>query len=74
MTNSMFFNEVINWFFLIGAIGGFIYIVTLSLDKKPLFGDNDVRRDLENDASKDGKRFAKAQKKALKAATKRAKA
>lgn len=74
MTNSMFWNGVINWFFLFGAIGGFIYIVTLSLDKKPLFGDNDVRRDLENDASKDGKRFAKAQKKALKAATKRAKA
>lgn len=74
MTNSMFWNGVINWFFLFGAIGGFIYIVTLSLDKKPLFGDNDVDRDIAHNERKKAQRFAKAQKKALKAATKRAKA
>ncbi|GAP01458.1 hypothetical protein FFRU_071060 [Fructobacillus fructosus] len=74
MTNSMFWNGVINWFFLFGAIGGFIYIVTLSLDKKPLFGDNDVDRDIAHNERKKAQRFFKAQKKALKAATKRAKA
>ncbi|CAK1245011.1 hypothetical protein [Fructobacillus fructosus] len=74
MTNSMFWNEVIGWVFTSLSVGGFIYLVVISLDKKPLFGDNDVDRDVANEASKDGKRFAKAQKKALKAATKRAKA
>nr|MCH9869300.1 hypothetical protein [Serratia marcescens] len=72
MTNSMFWNEVIGWVFTTGAVAGFIYLVTLSLDKKPLFGDNDTDRDIENDARKDGQRFYKQQKKALKAATKRA--
>ncbi|MBC9119203.1 hypothetical protein [Fructobacillus fructosus] len=74
MTNSMFWNGVINWFFLIGSTSGFIYIVTLSLDKNPWFGDNDVDRDIANAQRKKAQRFFKAQKKALKAATKRAKA
>ncbi|MBS9338362.1 hypothetical protein G6R29_01765 [Fructobacillus sp. M2-14] len=72
MTNSMFWNEVINWFFLIGSTGGFIYIVTLSLDKNPWFGDNDVDRDIAHNERKKAQRLFKEQKKALKAATKRA--
>lgn len=74
MTNSMFWNEVIGWVLTSLAVGGFIYLVLISLDKKPLYGDNDLINDFENDARKDGQRFFKAQKKALKAATKRAKA
>ncbi|CAK1249409.1 MULTISPECIES: hypothetical protein [Fructobacillus] len=74
MTNSMFWNEVIGWIFTTGAVASFIYLVTLSLDKKPLFGDNDTDRDIANNERKKAQRLYKQQKKALKAATKRAKA
>lgn len=72
MTNSMFWNEAIGWLLTIGAAALFTYCIIRSLDKKPLFGDNDLQRDHENNESKKGKRLAKAHKKALKAATKRA--
>lgn len=72
MTNSMFWNEVIGWLFTTIAVGGFIYLVILSLDKNPLFGDNDTDRDIANNERKKAQRLYKQQKKALKAATKRA--
>lgn len=74
MTNSMFWNEVIGWLFTTIAVGGFIYLVILSLDKNPLFGDNDTDRDIANNERKKAQQLYKQQKKALKAATKRAKA
>lgn len=72
MTESMFWNEVINWFFIIGSVTLFAYAIIKSLDSKPLYGDNDLNNDITNNERKKAQRLYKAQKKALKAATKRA--